>query len=260
MGLVETNGIILRTVDFGETDRYLSVLSPDIGMVEVLAKNARKAKRALLRSSEVFTLGTFILFEKSGNYRLNTISLIEGFAGLRNDIERLTCAAHLAEVFVDIGRGEVEAGELYRLAVYALYALARSDGPEPFDIVRAAETRALALAGYRFHLDHCGRCGVDVSAEDSVLFSLGDCQPVCEDPMCRKAEAAYYAHHAGRRLYPLSRGARTALEFFADAPYEKLFRFSLTDRVRRELNDLLPPYLSGRLERGFHKLDFLLKL
>ncbi|HHX38197.1 MAG TPA: DNA repair protein RecO [Clostridiaceae bacterium] len=261
MSLIQTNGIILRVSNFGEFDRYLTVLTPQLGAIEVLAKRVRRAKGGQARSTEVFSLCQFILFQKNDKFKLNQVQLVEGFSGLRTDVVELTCAAHLADIWLTAVRYEESPQSLYELAAYTLYALGTSD-MNPLAIVRACEVRVLTQAGFGFYLERCGFCERDVSADPVIDFALAACQPVCERTSCRRALADLRFRYSkdGAAIIALDRQTRAAISYFAEAPLPRLYHFKISERMLTTLADLIPVYLSEHFERYFHKLDFLNKL
>lgn len=269
MGLLTTNGIILRVANFGDYDRYLSVLTPEHGLIEVLAKGARRPRFAMLRATEIFSLSAFVLFESHDRYRLNTADLIEGFSGLQTDFERMTCAAHLADVWLEVCQSADLGHPVYPLAAYTLDALARQQEPGPMAVTRACEVRVLSLAGYGFNLSRCGVCGRTMEETAPIVFSLDRCQPLCpihvpaQQPDCSgrpggaSSGRGSAAEGVPERLIRLNPAVRSALAYFENAPLSRLYHFSIDDAMSRTLDDLLPVYLSERLERAFRKLDFL---
>jgi DNA repair protein RecO (recombination protein O) len=257
MALHHTNGINLRISDFSDADRYVSVLTRDRGLIEVFARGARRTKSPLLRATEIFSLSAYVLFEKNDRFSVNTASVIEGFAGLQKDLTRLTCAAHLAEVWMTVAQPGEPQPELYELAAYTLHALAEQLN-DPLLIVRACETRVLALSGYAPALDVCSVCGCTLAGAERLRFSFPLCGPVCERAACLRADSTH--RYGGRTALQLSRGTRKALAYFMQAPVSRLFGFKLTPEIAEELHAFLPQYLQDRLEHSFRKLDFLTKL
>ncbi len=258
MALINANGLNLRVNDFGEADRYVSVLTADHGLIEVFARGARRSKSALLKGTEIFTLSSYVLFEKNERYTINSTSFIEGFIGLQNDLIALTCAAHLAEVWLTVAQPGVPLPELYVLAVHTLHALSIGK-QDPLAIVRACEVRVLGDSGFAMPLDRCGICGVDLSEDDQMTFSYALSGPLCRRSACRQ-RVLEHERYEGPSTIELSRGTRRALSYFLTAPLNQLYNFELTESIAKELDWFVPRYLQDRMERAFHKLDFLQKL
>ncbi len=265
MPTINTKALILRTVNFGEHDRFLTLLTPANGLLEVLAKRAASPKGSLLRVTEPLSLIEAVIFVNRDRYYLNKASVEEGFTGLQTDLVCLTAASHLAEVWRAAAAhitaaGEGEAKLLYQLACYSLHALATQSEPAPLAMVRAAEFKSLQYAGFEVYLDRCAVCHTPLpdTGDGSILFSLAAAQPICSRASCR-AELSQ-APYAGRHFLTLLPDAVKALRFFAAAEPARLFHFRLSETVEKNLAALASPYLADRLERSFNKLTFLEKL
>ena len=88
-------GIVLRTVDTGESDRVVTLLSRERGKVAAFARGARASRRRFGGSLEPFTLVTAEVRERpartcSGSTRSRRC---EAFGGIRGDLARIACAA-----------------------------------------------------------------------------------------------------------------------------------------------------------------------
>lgn len=258
MALESFNGLNLRVTDFGEADRYVTALTAEHGRVELYAKGARRTKSPLLRGTEIFTLSSYVAFAKNERKSLNSATAVESFTGLQSDLDILTCAAHLAEVWLTVAQPAIPQPELYELAVYTLYALATAQR-DSLEIVRACEVRVLADAGYAIPLEQCGICGCAFPEHEQRTFSFALTAPLCERRACRQ-KAGSVSTYNGNSTVQLSRGTCRALEWFMQAPIRQLFHFTMNPQILAELNAFVPQYLSDRLERRFHKLDFLLRL
>ena len=163
MGIVRTDGIVLRHVNFGENDRILTILSPTLGLVTVSARGCRKATSRMLSASELFTAGEYLLYEKEGRFTLSSFSLQENFYPLRNDFTRLSHGAYwLALCEATVQPGE-DCARLFKMLLLSLAVLTYGELPErPLTAVFLMQFSA--LAGFEPCLDVCARCGKPLEA------------------------------------------------------------------------------------------------
>ena len=63
MAYVSTQALVLRSVNWRENDRIITLLTPQRGRVEALVRGCRKPKSALMGASQLFTLGNYVLFK-----------------------------------------------------------------------------------------------------------------------------------------------------------------------------------------------------
>ena len=151
MGIVRTDGIVLRHVNFGENDRILTILSPTLGLVTVSARGCRKATSRMLSASELFTAGEYLLYEKEGRFTLSSFSLQENFYPLRNDFTRLSHGAYWLALCEATAQPGEDCARLFKMLLLSLAVLTYGELPE-------------RLAGFEPCLDVCARCGKPLEA------------------------------------------------------------------------------------------------
>jgi DNA repair protein RecO (recombination protein O) len=238
-GSLKTEGIVLRSLRYGEADRILHLYTPDRGRISAIAKGVRRAKSRFGGRLEPFFRLNLVLYE--GRSELLTVTGAETVAAhprLREDARALDGAARaceaVARVFDD---GDPHAGVYHLLA----NELALLDG----DPARAGRANALAFrlklllaAGFAPHLAACTSCGeqehlvgfsgaaggvvcgaceasafpLDQEAHDFLVTALG--RPLAEAPdaapralaQAERAILETLEHHGHVRLSPVGRG------------------------------------------------------
>lgn len=189
MPSLQTPGIVLRTVNFRERDRLLTVLSPQYGRMDVLSRGCRRPKSPLMPVSELFVCGDMMLFSASEHYTLTSCVLQDNFYPLRLDSYRLTCASYMAALCAEAAQPGQAADRLYSLLLKGLYYLAY----EP-DVDALSTTTAFLLLlademGYRPTFTKCIHCKQPVNLSASAWFDSlagGFC---CTDCASRSADA-----------------------------------------------------------------------
>lgn len=105
---LRTKAIILRRVNYGEADRILTVLTPDDGVVSVMARGARREKSRLAGGVELFAICNFNLVKSSRNHsniwtltgarvEQNFYSIIDDFAKMEFGYAAIKSVAKVAE-------------------------------------------------------------------------------------------------------------------------------------------------------------------
>jgi DNA repair protein RecO (recombination protein O) len=173
---------------------------------------------------------------------VNEASVIEGFPGLRGEIERLALGSYFAECLETFAVEEQPDPALLQLGLNALYALSEKLG-EPEKIKAAFELRLMRLAGFEPELEACCVCG----APEPTRFDLSLGQVFCAD--CHPGGAE------GIR-FPLSGSMLQAMRYICWCDPKRLFSFRLDDDTLRELSALTEGYLMTQLEHSFSTLDF----
>ena len=84
-----TKGLVLRVTDTKETDKILTVLTPDMGKIGVIAKGARRKGSRVAAATQLLVYSEMTLYESRSWYMLNEAATISLFNGVRQDVELL---------------------------------------------------------------------------------------------------------------------------------------------------------------------------
>ncbi len=182
MAGVRTEALILRSVDFGESDRIVHLLVPDSGRVTAIAKGARRSVRRFPGTLDLFNhLRVQMQTRRSGAMaRLEQATLIESFTPLRNETRRFAIACYLLEVLDRLAPEGGTRGDMQRLFRFALAALRATATCTPDARLRVfIELRALEALGLRPEFRRCVRCGVRPDGAAQVDFHVADGGTLC---------------------------------------------------------------------------------
>ncbi len=180
-GKFKLAAVVLRTVDYGEADRVVTLLSRERGKLVAFARAARASKRRFGGGLEPFTLVSAELSERGGGDampRLESVSVERAFHQVRGELARIGCAAYAAELARELVRDHEPHEALFDLLVAYL---GRLDAAPALPIeLRVFELGALEAAGFQPRLDGCARCGAEAGLEAAgAAFSPGDGGLLC---------------------------------------------------------------------------------
>ena len=135
----------------------LSLLTPDYGLINILARGIRRQSAKLRFAAELFTYGEYMLTEKNGRYTMTGCALKDCFYPLREDIDKMCAASVILEISNYAGTQQPQL-ELFELLRGCLFLTAASDVfPEAvLDIFLA---RLAEISGYMPELESCSECG-----------------------------------------------------------------------------------------------------
>ncbi len=262
MDPIKTNGIILRTVSYGESDRLLTVYTEDLGLITVGAAHSRSLRNRRLVSTEQFCYCRFILNKRGGKYRAQDAELIEGFFDIRSDVLKVALANYVCETVSQVGTENQPDPLLLRLLLNTVYAISKEKAP--FALIKGSfEMRAAAILGFMPELECCAACGEE--GVDVVLDVMNGAL-LCAD--CRReAEEGISAMPTGgdedrtaRVLCPLTAAARAALYYTVHAPLEKLLSFRIQGEDLDRFSYAAETYLLNHLEFAIKGLDYYKEL
>jgi DNA repair protein RecO (recombination protein O) len=240
--LYRAEGIVLRNRELTGADRLLSLYTREYGRLRVAAYGAGKPSSRKRGAVQPFTRSEFLLGSGRDLDYVRQCAEREIFPHLRDDLENLLYAHHLAELVETFTPEGEPNGGLFALLLEALRGLGDGD---PDLLVRAFEIKLLGLLGYRPELGACVRCG-RVSAPGEYHFAAGAGGVVCA------------------RCAPEVRGARVCragtvalLRYLSVAELRVLRRIRVEDAVREEMRRLLEDYLAFHLEGRARSLALL---
>lgn len=156
---VKLRAVVLRTVDYGERDRVVTLLSRERGKLSAFARGARSSRRRFGGVLEPFTLLSAELSERGGDlWGLEDAGVERGFGSLRGDLARIACASYAVELARELVRDAQPHEDLFDGLV--AYLIRLDEGPaRPWDL-RRFELDALRAAGLQPSLAECARCGL----------------------------------------------------------------------------------------------------
>ena len=96
--LSEVTGLVLRSVNLGESDRLITIFTKECGNISAMVKGARTLKNRNMSASLQFCYSTFVLYKKGDKYWVRESNLIESFFGIRDSIEGLSLAARTKSI------------------------------------------------------------------------------------------------------------------------------------------------------------------
>lgn len=240
---VTTQGIVLREVNYKESDKILTVLTQDLGKITVSARASRKKGGGISAAAQMLVWSEMTLYEYRQRWGLKEAVTNREFRGVRENLDKFSLASYFAEVTEQLAPEQFPTPELLALLLNALYALEHLDRPLPL-IKAAFEMRAMCLSGYEPLIDGCAVCG-EMPAQPQFHLREG----VLHCKSCGKALAA------GISL-PLCPDSLAALQHIVHGPAKRLYSFRLGGAALKRLSDVCEAFLLTQLEQGLHTLDF----
>ena len=234
-------GLIIRSAEYKDKDRLLSVLTSDRGLITVCAKGVAKPGSSFGCFSMPYMLCDFVVSVSHGYYYLKDASIIESNSKIMESLEQMTVAAHISSCLMDCTLQSENAKEAYELAVYAYYNLANNKDKYLL-IYSAFNWRLLTIAGftvqydlsepaYRASADKPNRYLIDISGSGSGHNKAFD--RLLEEPSVR------------------------ALNYFSTCDLKRLFTSSADKKTEKELKAFTTDYLSMHFEKNYDSLSVL---
>ncbi|MCX8118860.1 MAG: DNA repair protein RecO [Desulfobacterota bacterium] len=249
MPLHTTQAIVIRSFNYGESDKILTFFTRDFGKLKGIAKGARRSKKRFQNALGLFSHLRLIFFDREGMglVRVESGDLLHAFPNLREDLKRIYFGNYYLELINEMaGEREVHP-EAFDHVLSFLTQLDRE--PPREDQLRIFEIRMLALFGYRPHLSRCGSCKrgwEELRNEANTFFSLEQGTLLCGQ--CSKR---------GEALLPLSLGTARLIDLIAQSDLDHLNRIRFTAQALAESRGLLPRFISHHIGKELKSLKAL---
>ncbi|WP_438446235.1 DNA repair protein RecO [Gorillibacterium sp. sgz5001074] len=177
--LYKVEGIVIRSMDYGEGHKIISVYTREAGKMSVMVRGAKKLNSRFGAITQLFTYGQFVFYKgNSAMGNLNAGEIIDSHQKLREDLMKGAYAAYIAEM-VEKLTGENEPNGMLFTQLEAAFG-GIGEGKPPAFIAHVMEMKMLGLSGYLPELDQCVSCG---RTEGDMALSFQGGGLLC--PSCR---------------------------------------------------------------------------
>ncbi|MGQ9646926.1 MAG: DNA repair protein RecO [Thermodesulfobacteriota bacterium] len=249
MPLFETNAIVTRSLNYGESDKILTFFSKDFGKIRGIAKGARRSRKRFQNVLGLFSHIRLVFFDREGVglVRVESGDILHAFPKIRENLTKIYHGNYFVELVNEMA-GEREANpEAFHHLLSFLMDLEAGEPEE--GRARMFEIRMLSVFGYRPSLRGCGVCRKgweDLRKSPTLFFSLEKGAMVCEG--CSKML---------NRLTPLSLGTARLIEQISQIDLSKINRLKFTPQALAEARELLPKFITYQLGKELKSLRVL---
>jgi len=124
-GKTVTTGLVLRVTETKEADKILTVLTPDMGKIPLIARGARRKNSRIAAASQLLAYSELTLYKRGNWHMLDEASTLELFDGVRQDIVLLSLASYFGG---GVRRGDDIAGDPVAAAECAVRPVLSAQG------------------------------------------------------------------------------------------------------------------------------------
>ncbi len=225
--LIKSEAIVIRTSDYGESNKVVTVYTKDFGKMGMMARGAKKTKSRLSSVSQLFTHAHFLIQKGSGLGSLSQGEIINTFRGIKQDIFKTAYAAYMVELLDKTTEDNEASPALFEFLKLSLTYL--DEGVDP-DILKAIfEMKMLRLSGVSPQVDRCVLCG---RREGIFSFSIGEGGFLCNQ--CR---------HSDPNALVLTPQTAKLLNLIYHIDLSRLGNVSVKEETKKTLNKVLTTYI-----------------
>ncbi|MCG2685931.1 DNA repair protein RecO [Candidatus Parcubacteria bacterium] len=240
-------GVILRSWDYSEADRVLSVLTKNRGKISVIAKGVRKPTSKRSGSLQLLNHITLSLAEGKNWDVITEVESLSTFDKIGASLEKVGLGYLVAEVtdkFLQEGQGNYR---VFRLVLMTLGRLDQRKMREAGLAMNFFKSQFLSELGFRPRLVTCVSCGVPTASYPMILFSATEGGAVC--PTCRSRESS-----EGKEMTKVVLKTLIELE---NKPWQDARRLRRGAAAIQEAGETLDYYMEWLLDRRIRSQEFI---
>ena len=236
---VKTEAIVLKSIDYKENDKMLTLFSPSLGKISAGIRGVKKPTSKLNFAAQPFCFAEYILAEKGGRYTVTNAYLHEAFYGLRLDIVRFYAACSAMDVCRMLAMENESAHRSFVGLLNCLKELSLGEGDSAEALIRFL-LDTLGECGYPIDLGYLEDCDGDVG--ERLFFDFSDGKFVSEERAEVGRQVSLSTYHVLRKC--------------ADLPYDE----DVTAGGRKRALRLLKVYLCEKTEESFENFSEFIRL
>ncbi|MGL5675709.1 MAG: DNA repair protein RecO [Cellulosilyticaceae bacterium] len=244
--ITKVNGIIIKEYVVGESDKYITLFTKEMGKIQVGAPKAKKFDRGLASGTQLFVFGEFLISGYKDTYKLLSVEVTHMFHQLSEDLMALSYATYVAEFISEVATENGENGGLLTLMLHALHNISKPQAP--LRLIRCIfEIRAMALLGFMLELNQCTQCDEKLNFQDEGRYALNiEEGGILCDTCVGDRSYLYVSYSTCYTLY-----------YIIYSPIKQCFRFNVEPSLLEELCKLCEAYVPFYIEKQFKSLAFI---
>ena len=236
MKTVKTKGIIIAEKIMSDFDKMLTILTPNMGKIECVAKGSRRPKSLLMAGTQFLCFGDYMLYKGGENYSMNSCETIELFYNIRTDLDKLKYAVYITKIINDVTTENQNNYKILQLYLNTLYVISNTDKDLEF-VTSIFRLRLLSIIGYRPEIEECKTCK---EKENLTKFSIRDNGFKCT--ACGKQD---------KGAIDMSETTKDAIRYIILSDAKKIYSFQVPKESIEELKIISKLYLTEKLETEY---------
>ncbi len=239
--LLTVKGVVLTQKPVGEQDKFIDILTDELGVLEVLVRGAGKISSKSGCATQLFAYSAFCLRKGKRGYILDSVSPIKIFYALRESITAVALASYFSQIIQFSVLPQASTREIQRLLLNCLHFLSEQKYPEHM-LKAIFELRMAALLGFMPDVVMCRKCGAYLP--EKLRFSIEEgcfCCAQCSDT------------ETGAEL---PAAVLQAIRHIVLQDMERIFSFRLQEDCMNMLSLFAEQFLQYHCDHRFPALDY----
>lgn len=224
--LQKCEGIVIRTTDYGETNKVVTLYTRQWGKLGVMARGAKKPNSRLSSITQLFTHGYFLVQTGSGLGSLQQGEIASSMRSIREDIFLTAYSSYIVELTDKSVDDKKPNPFLFELLYQTLNYL--NEGFDQDVLMNIFEMKMLNVLGLNPNLNQCSVCG---STDGHFSFSIREGGLICH--RCLDKDPYHFK---------LSPSSVRLLRLFYFFDLSRLGNISVKSETKSELKKVISAY------------------
>jgi len=246
--LYKTEGIVLKSMEYQEADKIVTIFTKDYGKITAIAKGVRKTKSKFGSSLEILTHSVFLFYKGRNIDIVSQTEILESFFSTSKEVIKFAFAANCVEVVNKLTEEREINIDLFNLLKEVLHYLRESNDPKLLTL--SFKWQTMSILGYRPSLNHCCRCNKSVEDQKEMHFNIKEGGLVCNHCIAEDEEGSINVSLYFVKL--LRKILITHLSTISNA--------TIPDNKEKELEKITNVYIGYHSEKIFKTDEFLKSL
>lgn len=224
--LEKLEGIVIKTQDYGETHKIVTIFSKKIGKLSALARGAKKTKSRMAAVTQPFIHGEFLIYLNTGLSTIQQGEVINSNRAVREDIMKTAFTAFIVELTDKLLEPNEPEYYIYEQLTKTIAWIAEHDDAEiP---IMMYELKLYKKGGFAPTVDKCVHCS---RTDNLISFSIAEGGLLCN--RCTTID---------RYAIPLPKSIAKLLRIFLEVGLEQVGTITIKEENKQLLRKLLDAY------------------
>nr|WP_246484788.1 DNA repair protein RecO [Virgibacillus salarius] len=219
-------GLVLKTQDYGETHKIVTIYSKKIGKFSAIARGAKKTKSRMAAVTQPFIYAEFFVYIQTGLSTIQQGEIIHSFRSIREDIIKTAYAAYIVELTDKLSDDKDPDTFIFEQLFETMKWIEKNDDVNIPTMMY--ELKLYGKGGFAPTLDRCSNCGGNTPP---FVFSIAEGGILCHH--CRSMD---------REAIQLSELLAKLLRIFATVNLQRVGNISVKKENQQLLRQLLDAY------------------
>jgi|GEM_PF-1048799 len=241
-------GIVLRRIDYGESDQVIKLFLKETGNISAIAKGIKRSKKRFPHRLEPFRVYDFSLRKRKPGqslYLIQSADQIHDFEGIKGDIRKIALGNFILEILLIAIKESHPHPELYEFILKTFRNLSETEGI--FSLWFYVAIHVMGFLGFSPNFETCLNCKKPLRKTETHRFDPAKGGLVC--PHCAALTKT------GKT--PVTSEALGVLQFLKKASFPVVPRIKISHQTQTEIAALLTDFIIYHLERPLKTLPFL---